>query len=78
MLVTWFLSQKGIFDRQFDGFFNESFKLWCSCIALVSDSETAFLRFENSFLIICFCVLKFFFLVFVFLFLCILLFFCVV
>ena len=78
MLVTWFLSQKNKFDRQFDGFLNESFRLWSSCIALVSDSETAFLRFENRFLIICFCLLIMFFLVFVFLFLCILLIVCVV
>ena len=35
----------------------ESFKLWSSCIALVSDSETEFLRFENRFWIICFCLL---------------------
>ena len=46
MLVTWFLSQKSMFGRQFDVFFIECFKLWSSCIALVSDSETAFLRFE--------------------------------
>ena len=31
-----------------------------------SDSETAFLRFENLFLIICFCLFMIFFLVFVF------------
>ena len=41
--------------------FNESFKLWSSCIALVSDFETAFLPFENSFLINCFCLLITFF-----------------
>ena len=54
MLVTWFLSQKTIFHCEFDGFFIESFKLWSSCIAPVSDSETAFLCFENRFLIIFF------------------------
>ena len=31
--------------------------MWSSCIALVFDSETAFLRFENRFIIICFCLL---------------------
>ena len=49
--------------------------MWSSCIALVSDSEIEFLRFENRFLIISFCLLIIFFLVFVFLFLHILLFF---
>ena len=38
-------------------FFIDSFTLWTSCILLVSDSETAFLRFENHFRIICFCML---------------------
>ena len=42
--------------------FIEYFKLWSSCIAVVSDSETAFLRFENRFLIFCFCLLIIFFL----------------
>ena len=36
--------------------------MWSSCIAVVSDSETAFLCFENRFLIICFCLLIIFFL----------------
>ena len=54
MLVTLFLSQKKVFDRQFAGLFFDFFKLRSSCIALVSDSKTAFLRYENCFLIIFF------------------------
>ena len=35
--------------------------MYSSCIALVFDSETAFLRFENRFLLICFRLLIIFF-----------------
>ena len=64
MLLTWFLSQKNKFDRQFDGFCLLSLLncLLSSCIALVSDSETAFLCCENRFLMICICLLIIFFL----------------
>ena len=61
MMVMWFLSQKNIIGCQFDGFF-ESLKLLSSCILLVSDSETAFLHFENRFRKICFCLVINFFL----------------
>ena len=62
MLVTRFLSQKSIFGCQFAVFFLIFLKLLSSCIALVSDSKTAFLRYENCFLIFFFCLLIFFFL----------------
>ena len=64
MLVTWYLSQKSIIDCEFDDFFIEFFKMLSSCIALVSNSETAFFHFENRFRIICFCLLISFFLSF--------------
>ena len=38
----------------------ESFNLYSSSRLLVSDSETAFLRFENVFRVIGFCLLKIF------------------
>ena len=50
------------FILRFPFTFIESFKLGSSRIALVSDSETAFLRFENRFRIICFSLLIIFFL----------------
>ena len=62
MLVMWFLSRKICLIVSLMILFIEFFKLWSSRIALVSVSETAFLRFENRFRIICFGLLIFFFL----------------
>ena len=54
--------------------FIDSFNLYSSSKLLVSDSENAFLFFENLFRVICLCLLIIFFLLFVVLFECIQLF----
>ena len=55
MMVLWLLSRKKCLVLNWVIFLMESFNSWSSCIVFVSDSETAFLCFENRFLIICFC-----------------------
>ena len=55
MNLKLFLNRKNIIDREWDNFY-KMILLICSSKLLASDSENAFLFFENLFRVICLCL----------------------
>ena len=57
MSLKLFLNRKNITHHGLDNFFIDSFNLYSASRLLTSDSENAFLFFENLFRVICLCLL---------------------